>query len=70
MSIIQTACACGTKVEIRTGSDSNSSFRKDGKQAVYPGERGYCIFRCRDCRMPLHETVPEYAFEETSHDNQ
>ena len=70
MSIIQTECACGTKVEIRTGSDSNSSFRKDGKQAVYPGESGYCIFRCRDCRMPLHETAPEYAFEESSHDNQ
>lgn len=66
MPIIQTACTCGKLVEIRTGSDSKFSNRNDGKQAVYPGEEGYTIFRCQDCRQPLNETVDEYAYEEPS----
>lgn len=66
MAVIQAACTCGTKVEIRTGSDSNSDFRADGKQAVYPGGLGHYIFRCRDCLQPLHETVAEFAYEAES----
>lgn len=63
MAIIETACSCGKKVEVRTGGDSGSNFRKDGKQAVYPGESGYCIFRCRACLEPLHQTCPEFAWD-------
>ncbi len=63
MAIIQTNCSCGQPVEIRTAADSSSDFRRDGKQAVYPGEDGYCIFRCQSCGQPLDETCPEYAFE-------
>lgn len=62
MAIVETECSCGEKIEVRTGSDSKSDFRKDGKQAVYPGESGYCIFRCRVCLEPLHQTCPEYAW--------
>jgi hypothetical protein len=63
MSIIKTACSCGQSVEVRTGSDSEGrSFRRDGKQAVYPGESGYSIFRCRSCSEPLDSTCPEYAY--------
>ena len=63
MAVIHTECSCGQPVEIRTGADSRSSFRTDRKQAVYPGEEGYCIFRCRQCSRPLDETVEAYAFE-------
>lgn len=63
MAVIQTKCSCGQLVEIRTGADSNDSFRTDGKQAVYPGETGYNIFRCRECRQPLHESCPDFCFE-------
>lgn len=62
MAVIHTNCTCGKAVEIRTGKDSDSRYRKDGKQAVYPGEDGYCIFRCRQCLEPLSETVPAFAY--------
>lgn len=63
MAIIHTNCTCGKAVEIRTGSDANSNYRKDGKQAVYPCEGGYCIFRCSQCLEPLHQTVPAFAHQ-------
>jgi hypothetical protein len=63
MAIIHTNCKCGNAVEVRTGDDADNYYRKDGKQAVYPGESGYCIFRCRACHEPLHETVQGFAFE-------
>jgi len=63
MSVIQTKCSCGQPVEIRTGSDAHFSRRCDGKQAVYPGENGYSIFRCKSCHECLDETVPEFAYE-------
>lgn len=68
MAVIATKCTCGQPVEIRTGKDSRVTFRRDGKQAVYPGEEGYDIFRCRSCGEPIHETVPEYAYEEAGHE--
>lgn len=40
-------------------------IRCDGKQAVYPGESGYSIFRCERCRECLDETVPQFAYETT-----
>lgn len=63
MAIIQTQCTCGTLVEIRTSGDAETIYRKDGKQAVYPGESGYSIFRCRTCLEPLSQTVPEFAYD-------
>lgn len=64
MAIIQTACDCGQHVEVRTGEDSRgSAFRADGKQAVYPGEEGYNIFRCKACRQPMHMTCEAFALE-------
>lgn len=63
MSVIQTACSCGKPVDIRTGPDADPRYRRDGKQAVYPGENGYSIFRCEGCKECLNETVPEFAYE-------
>ena len=63
MAVIKTSCECGQAVEIRTGSDSTSSFRTDGKQAVYPNESGYCIFRCKSCRKPLDKTCPAFSYD-------
>lgn len=62
MAITHTKCTCGTPVEIRSNGDANPNYRKDGKQAVYPGESGYSIFRCRTCLEPLHQTVPAFAY--------
>lgn len=62
MPVIQTACSCGKAVEVRTGADADPNYRKDGKQAVYPGESGYSIFRCRACLQPLSETCAEFAY--------
>lgn len=64
MAVIHAACSCGNSVEVRTGADADPSYRKDGKQAVYPGESGYCIFRCRSCMRPLSETCAEFAYGE------
>jgi len=63
MAVIQTECTCSKPVEIRTGADADNTYRKDGKQAVYPGEDGYCIFRCEQCMEPLDQTVPAFAYE-------
>lgn len=65
MAIIQSECSCGQPVEIRTADDSTDQFRADGKQAVYPGEDGYNIFRCRVCLQPLSETCSDFRFENT-----
>jgi hypothetical protein len=62
MAVIESKCSCGQPVEVRTGSDSGDSFRSDGKQAVYPGETGYNIFRCRACLQPLHDTCSDFSF--------
>lgn len=64
MSIIQTQCICGTKVEIRTGPDVICTMRSDKLQAVYPDDekKHYCIYRCRGCLQPMHQTVKEYAY--------
>lgn len=63
MPVIQAKCSCGQPVEIRTGRDADSRYRCDGKQAVYPGEKGYSIFRCCSCLECLDETVAEFAYE-------
>lgn len=68
MALIRTNCTCGKAVEIRTGQHADNRYRKDGKQAVYPGESGYSIFRCGQCLEPLSETVPAFAYEESTHE--
>jgi hypothetical protein len=64
MSITQTQCTCGTKVEIRTGPDMICSMRSDKLQAVYPDDekKHYCIYRCKTCLKPMHETIKDYAY--------
>lgn len=68
MAIIDTNCECSEKVTVKTGVDSNSRTRRDGKQVIYTGEefrfgnREYNIFRCRKCHEPIGETCPEAAF--------
>lgn len=66
MAVVKTECTCGTEVEIRSGVDADNRYRADGKQAVYPGESGYSIFRCQGCGEPLAETVPAFAYEDVT----
>lgn len=71
MAIIEDKCrVCGTEVIVRTGDDSRSHSRKDGKQVVYKNEpterdgREYNIFRCEGCSTPIAVSVLSAAYED------
>lgn len=65
MAIIADKCKCGQPITVRTGADSTSKFRVDGKQAIYPDDldRNYTIFRCKSCLEPVSETVASFNYE-------
>ena len=61
--ITQAQCTCGTKIEIRRGTDVTFTMRADKMQAMYSEDIGhYSIYRCKSCLKPLHQTVREYEY--------
>ena len=55
---VKTACSCGQEMIIE--HDAGRTCRADGKRIFYShdDDSGMCAFRCRNCRMPVNETVP------------
>lgn len=54
--ILTTRCQCGKPVEIEYGVNPT---RRDRKLVYHPEDRGsrWCLFRCKGCKQPVHETV-------------
>jgi len=61
-NIIKTKCACGEPISIELMADKSRTCRKDLKRPFYPDDdyqNATTVFRCRQCRKPITETVPE-----------
>ena len=52
-----TKCGCGMPVEIEYNA---SSCRADKKRVYHPEDKntGWCLFRCKGCGEPVHDSVP------------
>jgi hypothetical protein len=67
MSVIKTECECGVKITIKTGNDSKSDFRSDGRQFTYTDDPNrhndseYCIFRCEGCEEVIDKSCKQAA---------
>jgi len=72
MAVINDKCSCGREVIVRTGEDTKTSSRRDGKQVIYANEltyssdvctdAEYSIFRCEDCLEPISKSCPSAAY--------
>jgi len=53
----KSSCSCGQPVLIEYDS---TPCRTDGKRIFYPDsdDTGRCAFRCKQCKEPVHITVP------------
>ena len=58
---INAACECGEKLTVL--QDGSPTCRADGKRVIYTddGDDGWCVFRCRRCGRPVHESCIEAA---------
>jgi hypothetical protein len=61
--VMHTQCQCGQPFVVEWGWNGNT--RTYGKHVYYPGERdkGWCAFRCRNCRRVVDENVPGAEYE-------
>jgi hypothetical protein len=67
--ITESKCTCGQKFLIEHNSENY--FRRDRKRIFYSLDesKGICVFRCRNCLAPVHETVPGAEMEIGGLDN-
>lgn len=74
MEIIKDECSCGEKISVEINCKRKVS-RTDNKRPFYPDSElpegvdpekynkdAITVFRCRECKKPVDETVPSASF--------